>query len=148
MKIIKACLLVILFVSFLYFGFIFIKKNTLRPSLDMNTLVVGVCNNCPPYMYMNENKLIGYDIDFITELASRMTKYVSFKILSDDALDQALYNGDVHIACRRPSHINRDNRIIISPQYKGLESSIFNTIEECKEDGTIEDLTQRWSCNK
>ncbi len=147
MKFIKIIFITSFFIACIT-GYFIVQKNTLRPKLHVETLLVGVCDNCPPYMFKNEHQLVGYDIDVLAELGKRMSKNIAFKIASDDDLQQFLKDGTVHMVCMRPNHAMINNRIILSDQYKELKIPFKNTLYELEEDGTLDDIAQRWSVIK
>jgi ABC-type amino acid transport substrate-binding protein len=137
-----------LFFTFGYVGYLLLKKNTLRPAGELLELKVGIYDNCPPYAFINENKLVGYDIDVMVELGKRMSKAVSFVVSSDEQVLDMLRSGAVHIMCMRPTATRIDNRVVVSDCYNELMVPVANTLYELEEDGTFDDSKQRWNCIK
>ncbi len=134
-----------IFISIFLISYTLIKKNTLRPSLKCDCLIAGINEETYPYANKDEKRFKGYEIDLLTELSKRMTKKISFVILSKKEIENALKQGSIHIAY---SHCveqkNKSSIIDISDKYNELKTFINNTIEELYEDGTIDDLCQKW----
>ncbi len=141
---IKHIILIFLCISISLTGYLLLKKNTLRPSLESDVLIVGIWNNKAPYLLIKNEKLTGHDIDLITEIAKRMTKHVSFTIMSQEDIERSLKQGAVHIVYNGLDKKNKYPIIRVSDKYKELKSFISNTLEELNEDGTLEDLYQKW----
>jgi ABC-type amino acid transport substrate-binding protein len=50
------------------------------------TLTVGVSADYAPFEYFKDGKIVGFDIDLMTEIGKRLNKEVSFKDMSFDAI--------------------------------------------------------------
>ena len=137
-----------LFCIFGYIGYFLLKKNTLRPVGELSELRVAIYDNCPPYAFRNQGKLLGYDIDVMVELGKRMSKAISFVVSSDGQALDMLHSGGVHIICMRPTATCIDNRVVVSDRYNELLVPVANTLYELEEDGTFDDIKQRWNCIK
>jgi polar amino acid transport system substrate-binding protein len=61
------------------------------------TLVVGTNSEFPPFSFQEEGKLVGFDIDVITEIAHRLGKELIFKDLPFETLIPEIQLGNVHV---------------------------------------------------
>lgn len=95
---IKKCLFATVAIGAIFIGFFFIiQKNSLAPQCPVNTLIVGVCDDFPPYTFNKDGKVIGFDIDLVHEMAKRMTKEVQLRVMSFDMLLLELERGSIDI---------------------------------------------------
>ena len=60
-----------------------------------NTLIVGVAANNKPFEFVDNGKIVGFDIDFANLLADRMFKKVAFKDIEFERLIDALNNKEI-----------------------------------------------------
>lgn len=97
MKSTKLVLFVIAIGLTCYIAYHSIRRNTLAPSKEDTTLIVGTADDYPPFSFNKDGKIVGLDIDLIKELGHRMTQKVEIKNLSFDALLLELERGTIQI---------------------------------------------------
>lgn len=123
-------------VSFFYMT----KKNTRSGNkTEDTTLVVGTNAAYAPFEFIDNNEVVGYDIDVIKEVGKRLGKTIEIKDMSFDALIPEIQLGSVHViaAALTPTperaqrvlfatpHIDNDPFVIIS-----LASNPINSVDE------------------
>lgn len=81
-----------------YIAYYSIQRNTLAPREDSaKTLIVGTCDDYPPFTFNKDGKIIGFDIDVINELARRMTQKIIVKNMSFDVLLLETQRGTIDV---------------------------------------------------
>jgi len=70
------------------------KHNVVK---DENLLIVGTNAEYAPFSFIENNKIVGFDIDIITEVAHRLGKKIEIKDMPFDALLPKLQFGDIQI---------------------------------------------------
>lgn len=72
------------------------KKQTKLHNLPQE-LVVGTTADIPPITFVQDNNIVGFDVDIVQEVARRMGKTVVFKDLPFETLLSELIQGNIHI---------------------------------------------------
>jgi polar amino acid transport system substrate-binding protein len=62
-----------------------------------NNLIVGTTADFPPFEFIENTKIVGFDIDIITEVAKRLEKKIEFKNMPFDTLIPELQLGKIHL---------------------------------------------------
>ena len=117
----RTIIIVLSAVISLYLGSILIHRNSLRPSLKDTTLIVGTCDDYPPYTFQKNSNLVGFDIDLIKEIANRMSQKVTFKIMSFDLLLLELMRGSIHCVAAgiTPTKLRAEKVLFSTPYVYG-----------------------------
>lgn len=63
-----------------------------------DTLLIGTDAEFPPFTFMENGKLVGFDIDFLKEIGERLHKKVEIKIMPFTALLPSLQLGNIQVA--------------------------------------------------
>ncbi|MGA9531024.1 MAG: transporter substrate-binding domain-containing protein [Candidatus Babeliales bacterium] len=89
-------------IIFTIITFIFIwqnKKNLVKESSSQlpDVLVVGTNAEYPPFSFMEQDRLVGLDIDLMYEIAKRLGKKLVFKNVPFDILLPKIQTGEYHI---------------------------------------------------
>lgn len=84
----------------LLFAFILFAISACFDNKDDNIWVVGTSADNPPYEFMQNGKMVGFDIDLIMEIGKRLDKTIEFKNMEFPSLLAALAsnNADLIIA--------------------------------------------------
>ena len=91
-----------------------------------DTWVVGTSADNPPYEYMESGKIVGFDIDFITEVARHLGKKVEFKNMEFHSLLAALSTKNVDLVVAGMSITNdRMKRVDFSIPYTSAKVAIL-----------------------
>lgn len=89
-----------LLVTIALYGVLFFMTPTKKPQPKVNAnnmLVVGTTADFPPFEFVLDSKIVGFDIDIVNEVAKRIGKEISFKNLPFDTLLSELQLGNVHL---------------------------------------------------
>lgn len=70
-------------------------KETQRNVSENNTLVMGVTADYPPFEFIKDKKIVGFDIDLAHEIAKKLHYKIYIKDMDFDALIPALHAGRV-----------------------------------------------------
>ncbi|HEX4068558.1 MAG TPA: transporter substrate-binding domain-containing protein [Candidatus Babeliales bacterium] len=71
------------------------KKIVTAPSLD--TIIVGTNSEFQPFSFKEDDAIVGFDIDVITEVLKRLNKNIIFKDMPFDALLPEIQLGNIHV---------------------------------------------------
>lgn len=117
----------------------YFKQRTIKP--DSTLLIVGTNAEFPPFEYIENDKLIGLDIDLLREIAKRMGKRVEFKDMPFSTLISQLQMGGVHlIAAGLTPTKERAEHVLFSKNYVQGEPLVIVTLATRTPLKTIEDL--------
>ena len=130
------------FVLFYYFS----KNNSKKTepfSANTTTLVVGTNAEYPPFAYIKNDTIIGFDIDLIKEIAQRLDKKIEIKDMPFDVLIPEIQRGSVDlIAAGMTPSPEREKEVIFTKCYfTGDPLVIVSPKEEPLR--TIDDLTDK-----
>lgn len=100
---------------------------------DNNSLVVGTNANFPPFEFIKEGKLTGFEIELVQEIAQRIGKTVEFKDMSFDALLLAAHCDRLHIiaAAMTPTP-ERSQKILFTKPYVDKDPLVVITLSTYK----------------
>ncbi|MDC0864625.1 ABC transporter substrate-binding protein [Rickettsiaceae bacterium] len=94
---------------------------------DENIWIVGTSADNPPYEYMSNGKVIGFDIDFIQEVASHLGKKVEIKNMEFHGLMAALDSNSVDMVVAGMSVTKqRVARVDFSVPYTDAEVAVLH----------------------
>src|SRR6185369_11452130 len=83
-----------------------------------NTLIVGTNAEFPPYCYIENNIIVGFDIDIAKEVAQRLGKSIQFKDMPFDALIPDIILGNVDFVAAGMSYTEeRAKRVSFTRPY-------------------------------
>lgn len=64
---------------------------------DVDVLIVGTNSEFPPFSYVDQEEITGFDIDIVKELAQRLEKRLQIKNMSFEGLIPEIQLGNIHI---------------------------------------------------
>lgn len=70
---------------------------TQQPAQESNTLIVGTNSDYPPFSFIKDGQLTGFEIDIAKEIAHRLHKEVEFKDMAFTNLIPEIQFGNVHM---------------------------------------------------
>jgi polar amino acid transport system substrate-binding protein len=73
------------------------RAPTAHTSAHDDILIVGTNSEYAPYSFMQDNTVVGFDIDLINEVAKRMNKKIELRDMAFDALIPALQIGSIQV---------------------------------------------------
>lgn len=112
--IIAACCLGMVLVGFaLQSG---VDKQT--DNIDSKVMIVGTNTEFPPFAFLQNNTIVGFDIDIAREVCKRMGKEILFKNMPFDALIPEVTLGHVHfVAAGMSKTEERAKRVLFTQSY-------------------------------
>lgn len=82
------------------------------------TLIVGTSPDFPPFEFMENGEMVGFEIDLINEIAKQLGKKITFVTMPFEALLPALQLGKIHlIAAGLTATAERAAHVIFSSPY-------------------------------
>jgi polar amino acid transport system substrate-binding protein len=107
-----ACSVLLIFTLF--------KEKNPAACATADTLIVGTNAEFPPYTFMDNNTIVGFDIDIMTEVAKRLSKKIEWRDMPFDALIPAAQLGTIHmIAAGMTPTPQRAQRLLFTKPYTG-----------------------------
>lgn len=96
---------------------------------DAETLIVGTNGEFPPFTFLKEGELLGFDIDIAKEVGKRLNKTVVFKDMPFDALIPDLALGNIDFIAAGMSYTEeRAQRVSFSKPYITDEPLVIFTL--------------------
>jgi ABC-type amino acid transport substrate-binding protein len=95
------------------------QSSKMMPNDD--TLIVGTNAEFPPFSYIENDQIIGFDIDVIKEIAKRLNKKITFVNMSFEALIPELQIGTIAViaAGMTPTEERAQRVFFTSPHFSG-----------------------------
>lgn len=115
------------------------KKNGDSSKIFNATLVVGTNAEYPPFSFIENNTIVGFDIDVIKEVAHRLGKQILFKDMRFEALIPQVQLGSIQvIAAGMSPSPERTKQVFFTPAYLTndpliiltLRNTIINTTDD------------------
>lgn len=106
-----------------------------KKPVEKDTLTVVTSADYPPFEYFVDGKIVGFEIDVVTEIGKRLGKKIEFKDMSFDAILGALKSGraDMAASClsATPERIKSvdfsvtfhdDSRVLVCPETSSVKA--------------------------
>lgn len=77
--------------------YFFVRKPVDATPLSLETILVGTNSEYPPFSFIKDNQLTGFDIDVVTEVVRRLGKKIAFKDMTFTTLIPELQRGRIHL---------------------------------------------------
>jgi len=117
------------------------KQKKLTPQTITDTLIVGTNAEFPPFSFMENNKIVGFDIDIITQIAERFGKKITIKEMPFDALIPEVQLGNIQIIAAGISPtLERAKRVFFTKPYLTNNPLVIITLSSNPPIKGIEDL--------
>lgn len=98
---------------------------------DENTWIVGTSADNPPYEFMQDGKIVGFDIDLVTEIGKHLGKKVEFKNMEFHSLLAAISSKNVDLVLAGLSVTKeRAARVDFSIPYASATIAVLYRIED------------------
>ncbi|MGB8367099.1 MAG: transporter substrate-binding domain-containing protein [Candidatus Babeliales bacterium] len=118
------------------------KKTKKQTSTDI--LVVGTNAEFPPFSFMENNIIVGFDIDIIKEVAYRLGKKITIKDMPFDALIPDIQLGNIQIiAAGMSPTLERAKRIFFTDPHLTNNPLVIVTLANKKTISGITDLIDK-----
>jgi ABC-type amino acid transport substrate-binding protein len=125
-----------------------------------DVIVLGTDAEHPPYSFMENGQVVGFDVDLFSAVATRIGKKRIVKKLSPDQLMPQLSDEMVHAIAQETvteldgkaflvSHPyleqNAQHFFVLSRNNEAFLALLNNALDEIKEDGTLVALQKKWN---
>ena len=137
----------------------------ITPGKSFDTIIVGTNTECAPFSFKEDDTIVGFDIDVITEVIKRLNKKIVLKDMPFDALIPEIQIGNIHViaAGMTPTperaqrtlftqpHASNESSAVensafgISKHYPELRDYIQIMLDRMQEDGTLTMLKKKWN---
>ncbi len=119
-------------------------KKAKKPIKKSNELSVGTNAEFPPFTYVQNNDIIGFDIDIIKEVAKRLNKKLILRDMPFDALIPDIQLGNIHIIAAGVTPTSeRAKRVLFTKPYLTGDPLIIITRAENRNIKTAQDLIDK-----
>ncbi len=104
-------------------------------------LVVGTNATYPPFEFLDDNQVVGFDIDIATEISKRLNKKIVLKEMSFDALVPELLTGSLHFAVSSLTPTaEREKQVRFSKPYFVGDPFVIATLKNTPKPNSLQDL--------
>lgn len=115
---------------------------SLTQAVENNTIIVGTNAEFPPFCYLENKTLVGFDIDIAKEVVKRLGKTIEFKDMPFDALIPEITLGHVDFVAAGMSYTKeRANRVLFTKSY--LLNDPFVILSATTKKYTLNDLKDK-----
>lgn len=95
----------------------------------IETLLIGTNAQYPPFTYIKNSQIVGFDIDLAREVAKRLGKKYEFVDMAFESLIPTLQSGAIHIiAAAFTPTIEREKRILFTTPY--IENDVLVAVSK------------------
>ncbi len=95
-----------------------ISQKQIQPKMKPNTLIVGTSADFPPFSFLHNREIVGFDIDIANEVAKKMGKEILWENMPFDTLMSELQIGTLHmLAAGLTATPGRAQRVFFSEPY-------------------------------
>ena len=121
------------------------ESNNKALELQQKTLIVGTNAEFPPFEYLEDGLLVGFEIDVVRRIGERLQRPIIFKNLPFDALIPEIQTGNIHmIAAGMTPTPEREKRVYFTaPIFEGNPLAIVTLAEEVNKITNVEDLKNK-----
>ena len=114
-----------------------------------NTLVMGFDVNNPPYSYQDENgDYVGFDLDLAKEVCKRLGYELEQQPVEWQEKNTELDKGTVDFVIHgftEDQQAEEQFDISFAPSNVALQEMIQGTLDEMEEDGTLQEIAEKWN---
>lgn len=141
------------------------SAHRITPGNPFDTIIVGTNTAIAPFSFKEDDTIVGFDIDVMTEAAKRLDKNVIFKDMPLDTLIPEIQLGNIHVIAGgitptperaqrtlfTQPHLISDFTTIkssafgVSKRYPELRDYIQIMLDHMQEDGTLAMLKKKWN---
>lgn len=117
------------------------QKSCTRAVADENTLLVGTAAEFPPFEFIKDDKVVGFDIDLVHEIAQRMGKKIVMKDMPFVTLIPQTQRGSLHmIAAGLTPTPERAQQLLFTKPYLESDPLVVVTLVKNPKIHSIDDL--------
>lgn len=131
------------FVCFILVGFYFFFSDKVRPR-DPNAIIIGTSADFPPFSFVKNKEIVGFDIDLAKEVTKRIGKKIEFVNLDFEILLPELQLGNINmIAAGLTITKTRSEKVLFTKPYIGGVPLVVISLKRNTKIEKIEDLKNR-----
>lgn len=134
---------IIFIIGVIIVGGLFYKKYKKPASKDSSILVIGTSADYPPYEFIDikTGEIVGFDIDVVTEIASRLDKKLVIKNLPFTSLVFELISGEIDmIAAGMTPSARRAKFVTFTDTYFNGDAYVIVSRKDCFSPSSLKDL--------
>lgn len=121
----------------------FIAPPQKKATADSNTIMVGMSGDFPPFTFLEDGKVVGFDVDLIEELGKRLGKTIVIKNMPFNTLLGTLQLGTLHvIASGLTATPERAKHVLFTSPYLDNNQLVMVSLAKAPA-RTIEDLKDK-----
>jgi arginine/lysine/histidine transporter system substrate-binding protein len=137
-----AILISFIFVSIAVFYIIRKKEAPVRAQAD--TILIGTNAEFPPFSFISQDQIVGFDIDIAKEVAKRLHKKTEFHNMSFEALIPEIQLGNIHvIAAGMTPTEERSKRVFFTDPHFSGDPLVIVQLKDHEPITTSEDLKNK-----
>jgi arginine/lysine/histidine transporter system substrate-binding protein len=125
------CSIAAFFIFFLIIQTVLLVKRVQKKPqayTEITTLIVGTSSDYPPFTFIKDGELMGFEIDLVEEIGGRLSTTIEFKDMAFANLIPGLMTGKIHlIAAGLTPTEERAKRVLFSTPYITDESLVIIT---------------------
>jgi arginine/lysine/histidine transporter system substrate-binding protein len=91
-KITAISLSLILSISFIYIAWVYSKNNH---RTDQSIIKIGITDDYPPFAFLENNQIVGFDVDLVKHIAQKLDKKIQFIEMAFNILISGLQQGKI-----------------------------------------------------
>ena len=139
----KKIIIISLIAAILVGIFWFSKKLHSTSNNDQNVIKVGITADYPPFVYLENHKIVGFDIDLINEIAKKLDKKIQFIDMAFNVLITGIQQGkiDIIVGGLTPDD-QRKNHVFFTKPYLTDDPLVMVTLAPQKAK-TVADLKEK-----
>lgn len=135
--------LILVVIALLGISIWYARRQAPVPKKATNVIIAGTNATYPPFTFIENNEIVGFDIDVAREVVKRMNKQILLKNMPWTALVPELQLGNIHIiASDLTPTPEREKRILFSQPYF-RDPLIIITLETETAINNIKDLNKK-----
>ncbi|NGX63158.1 MAG: Arginine-binding extracellular protein ArtP [Candidatus Anoxychlamydiales bacterium] len=115
------------------------------PPKELNTLVVGTNAEYPPFAYIENNEIVGFDVDLVKEVCTRLKKDIQILDMPFESLIPAGSIGKVQLIAAGMTHTKeRAKKVLFTKPYLVGDQLMIVSLSDSKVDiDSLEDLNHK-----
>lgn len=122
-------------------AYLWYKKNPSTPTAQEDILLVGTNAEFQPFTFIDNDEIVGFDIDIAREIANRLKKKIEFKNISFEALIPEIQLGRINIiAAGMTATPERAERVFFAKPHLSGDPLVMVTLPTGPLVKTIDDL--------
>lgn len=122
------------------------ESNSKALELQQKALIVGTNAEFPPFEYLEDDLLVGFEIDVVRRIGERLQRPIIFKNLPFDALIPEIQTGNIHmVAAGMTPTPEREKRVYFTTPILELNPLAIVTLseEDVNKINSVEDLKNK-----